>query len=61
MASHLPRFHRASLGERTSPKTPLPIHENLPKQIFREVAIVVIFLMGEMNPPLKISASIIYI
>ena len=53
MASHLPRFHRASLGERTSPKTPLPIHENLPKQIFREVAIVVIFLMGEMNPPLK--------
>ncbi len=25
------------------------------RQIFREVAVVVIFLTGEMNPPLKIS------
>ena len=33
-------------------------HENLlPKQnLFREVAVVVNFLTGEMNPPLKFSA-----
>ena len=29
MASHLPRFQRASLGERTSPKTPLQTKKQL--------------------------------
>ena len=56
VASHLPSVPLASLGEMLSPKTLCTLHENLPKQIFREVAAVVIFLAGEVNPPLKISA-----
>ena len=56
MASHLPSVPFASLGEMLSPNTPISSSQKFALQIFREVAVVVIFLTGEANPPLKISA-----
>ena len=58
MACQTPTLQVASLGD--TPKTPKDDSRKICLRIFfREVVFVVIFLTGEMNPPLKISACIV--